>query len=70
MIETHGVPTVTFCTHPFRTLSTVRKEALGLPALPIVWLPHPMMTRSPAEIEQFADQVLDEVVRILTQEVR
>lgn len=66
MIETHGVPTITFCTHPFRTLAQVRRSSLGLPELPLVFLPHPMMTKTPAEIEQLADQVLDEVVQRLT----
>ena len=67
MIETLGIPTVTFCTHPFRTLSTARKKALGLPDLPIVYLPHPMMTRNAAEIETFADEVMDEVRKHLTE---
>ena len=66
MIETHGVPTITFCTHPFRTLSNVRRSSLGLPELPLVFLPHPMMTKTAAEIEQLADQVLAEVVQQLT----
>ena len=68
MIETHAVPTVTFCTQPFRTLAQLRREALGLPTLPVVLLPHPMMTRTAAEIDQLVDQVIDEVVRKLTVE--
>jgi hypothetical protein len=67
VIETHAVPTVTFCTHPFRTLATVRSETLGLRGLPIVYLPHPMMTKSAAEIEQLAGEVVDEVVKHLTE---
>jgi hypothetical protein len=31
-----------------------------------VLLPHPMMTRTPAEIGEIADRVIDEVVRALT----
>ena len=65
MIETQAVPTVTFCTHPFRTLALMRRSSLGLANLPIVWLPHPMMNKTPAEIEELADQVLDETVRLL-----
>ena len=67
MIETQAVPTVTFCTQPFRTLAQVRRDTLGLPQLPIVFLPHPMMTRSREEIEALADQVLSEVVERLTE---
>lgn len=67
MIETQGVPTITFCTQPFRTLATVRKETLGLPDLPIIYLPHPMMTKTREEIDRLADEALAEVVRRLTE---
>lgn len=70
MIETQAVPTVTVCTHPFRTLATARRDRLGLPALPIVYLPHPMMTKSEAEIERLVDELMDEVVGMLTEEAR
>jgi hypothetical protein len=70
VIETHAVPTVTFCTVPFRTLAQVRRESLGIADLPVVYLPHPMMTRTPAELESIADQFVAEVVRHLTQEPR
>ncbi len=69
MVETQKIPTVTFCTQPFRTLATVRKDSLGLRDLPIVYLPHPMMTKSAAEIEALAEQVLGEVVDLLTKEI-
>lgn len=61
------MPTVTLCTQPFRTLAQVRRESLGLPALPIIYLPHPMMTRKPQEVEQFADEILPDVIRFLTE---
>lgn len=48
----------------------MRRETLGLPTLPIVYLPHPMMTRSAAEIDQLADQMLDDVVNMLTEEAQ
>jgi hypothetical protein len=60
------VPTVTFCSTAFQMLATLRRAALGLPELPLVFVPHPMMTRTPAELEDIADQVLGEVVRALT----
>jgi len=66
MMEMKGVPTVTFCTQPFRTLATVRRESLGLPDLQIVFLPHPMMTRTAAQVGELADQFLEEVVQKLT----
>ncbi len=67
-MESKAVPTVTFCTVPFKTLATVRRETLGLPDMPIVFLPHPMMTKSQGEIEQLAEQFLEEVVQKLTEQ--
>lgn len=67
-METKAVPTVTFCTVPFRTLATVRKDTLGLPDLPIIFLPHPMMTKTKAEIDTLADEVFEEVVQKLTEQ--
>ena len=64
-MELQGVATVTFCTPPFRTLAQRRREALGLPDLRLVFLPHPMMTRTATEIEQIASEVVDEVARSL-----
>ncbi len=56
---------MTFATSPFRTLANNRRSALGLVELPVVFLPHPLATRSQDEIEAMADQAIDEVVRIL-----
>lgn len=36
-----------------------------MPGLAVLFLPHPMMTRTPAEIETIADEMIDEVVRAL-----
>jgi hypothetical protein len=66
-METRSVPTVTFCTVAFRTLAQVRCESLGVPDLPVVFLPHPMMTRTREEIDHLVDQLFDEVIRKLTQ---
>ena len=57
---------MTFCTPPFRMLALRRREALGRADLPVVFLPHPMMTRTPEEIAQIAEEALAEVVRHLT----
>lgn len=62
------MPTVTFCTEPFQTLARSRLRALGLPGLPVFFLPHPIMPRTPAEIEQLAAQYLDRVIGALTGE--
>jgi len=60
------VPTITFCTTSFRPLVTVRRESLGLPNLPIVFLPHPIMNKSPEQIDALVDGVFQQVVDQLT----
>lgn len=51
-------------TPPFRILAYRRRESLHLPTLPLVFLPHPMMNQSAAEIEAIADRVADAVARV------
>ena len=47
---------MTFATHPFRGIVTARAKAFGLPDLPVIYLEHPLMTRSPGEIAAIADE--------------
>jgi len=68
MMELKSIPTVTFCTTPFRTLSQTRRATLGVPDLPIIFLPHPMMNKTKEEIEVIADQVLQEAIDGLTRQ--
>ena len=49
-------------------MSYRRREALKLPKLPLVFLPHPMMNRDAAEIEAIAERFADAIARIFTNE--
>ena len=51
-------------TPPFRTLAYRRRESLNLPNLPLVFLPHPMMNHSAAEIEAIAERVADAIAHV------
>jgi hypothetical protein len=59
---------VTLVSPPFRTLAFRRRESLGLPELPVVWVVHPMMNLSSAEVEALADRILPEVIGSLVTE--
>lgn len=61
-----GVPAITFVSPPFRTLALRRREAQGVPDLPIAWVVHPMMNLLPDEIEALADRVLMDVVKAIS----
>ena len=56
------MPTVTFVSPPFRVLALRRREAQGVPELPLVWVVHPMMNLLPAQIEELADKILPDVI--------
>ena len=51
-----------FCTEPFETMARVESDGMGLPDLPMVVVPHPLMTRTPAELTQIAEALLPQVV--------
>jgi hypothetical protein len=58
------------CTEPFETMARVEAEGMGLPELPIVVVPHPLMTRTPAELKAIADSLLAAVVQAALQAER
>ena len=60
-----GVRTATFVSPPFRVLAQKRRESLGMPDLSLVWVVHPMMNLSAAEIEVLADNILPDVVKLV-----
>ncbi len=53
-------------TDEFRTAARVQASRLGRPDLEAVFVPHPIQDRTPAEIEDRADTVIEEVVARLT----
>ena len=53
-------------TDEFRTAARVQASRLGRPDLDAVFVPHPIQDQTPAEIEERADAVVEEVVSRLT----
>lgn len=43
-------------------MSLRRRESLNM-AVPLIWVVHPMMTLTPAEVEALADRILPDVVQ-------
>ena len=48
----------------FRQGADVQMKALGF-AAGLVWVPHPIQNRSPAELVAIADQVLDKILALI-----
>ena len=53
-------------TSEFRTAARVQASRLGRPDLDAVFVPHPIQDRTPEEIEDRADAVIEEIVARLT----
>jgi hypothetical protein len=64
-VELLGRPTVTLVSEPFKKLIHVEAEALGIPDLPVLTVPHPVATRTDAELTKWADGLFESVVKSL-----
>jgi len=65
-LEAEGIPAVPLATSESRTAARVQASRLGRPDLEAVFVSHPIQDRTPAEIEERADAVIEEVVARLT----
>jgi hypothetical protein len=61
-LERRGVPTVNIGTKPFLDEGLEQARVLGMPDYRMVWLPHPVATRTTEEIEALARQSASAVV--------
>jgi hypothetical protein len=57
---------VLLCTDEFSQLGRHEAESLGMPALPIALVPHPLGGQPPAHIREKAEKALEQVVGLLT----
>lgn len=65
-MEKLNKPTVTICTDRFRSVAEVASRSLGMPGLPLVFVPHPLAGLKAAEVQGKADAVLDQIIQALT----
>ena len=61
------MPTATICTDEFVSLGRTEAQALGMPGLPLVVIPHPLGGLRPEEVRAKAEGAIDEIVYVLTQ---
>jgi hypothetical protein len=66
VLERAGVPTVSVCTDAFVVPARAMADVLGHPDFEFVTIPHPIASLSPAEIDSTVQEVIGDVVRILT----
>ena len=66
--EIEGVPAVFVASDAFADAARVQAEALGLPEVERVIVPHPIQDANDAEIARKADVALEALFRALTRE--
>ncbi len=60
------MPTVTICSSEFVALGRAEAEALGMPALPLAVIQHPLGGLAAEEVQQRAASVLNTVEQLCT----
>lgn len=65
-MEQMGVPTAVICTSAFLKMGRDTARSLGLDGMPLVAVPHPFDPLTPEQVEKVAEQIVDEVVHVLT----
>jgi hypothetical protein len=61
-----GRPAVTVITTAFAVAAKARSRVLGMEAHPIVPVPHPLASRTAAEVQNMAAAIADQIVTGLT----
>ncbi len=64
--ETQGRPSVFVASSTFADAASTQAEALGLPDVKRVFVPHPIQDATDEEMVEKADEVIDELVAALT----
>jgi hypothetical protein len=65
-LERLGIPTAAVATEPFGDEALEQAAVLGMPDYRMVFVPHPVQLLSAAELQNYADRALDQIVARLT----
>lgn len=65
MFEQHGVPSASIITHLFTATGLAMARTWGLPGFRFIEMPHPIANLTEEELDQRADAITPEVVRLL-----
>ena len=64
--ETQGIPSVFVLTNEFEGAAQTQADALGLPDVRRVVVPHPMQDRTDDEMHARAEAVVEQLIEALT----
>jgi hypothetical protein len=65
-VEQAGIPAVTICTDIFTDTARAMASMWGAPDYPIIFTPHPISHLSRAQLRARAEEMLEQIVTILT----
>ena len=65
LLERAGIPAVSLCTDAFRNTAEAMARSLGIPGYQYEAVPHPIASRTQAEIDVIARDFLPEIIRVL-----
>lgn len=65
ILDEKKVPGCFIVTTEFEDAAAVQSHALGF-APAIAWAPHPIQNRTPQELQKIAEDVMDEVLNLIT----
>ena len=63
-LDRRGIPGCGVATEAFRPAADAQMAALGFAAA-LVWVPHPIQNRTPAELVAIAEDALEKIVALI-----
>ena len=65
VFEQQGVPSASIITEVFKVTGRAMARTWGLPEFRFIAMPHPIANLTPAQLDQRAEAIVPEVVRLL-----
>jgi len=65
VFEKEGIPSASIITEVFKVTGKAMATTWGLPEFKFLMMPHPIANLTPAQLDQRAEAILPEVVRLL-----
>jgi hypothetical protein len=64
-LDRAGVPAATICTDHFVATAQATATVWGVPDYPVIYMPHPLSTRTDDEMQAEAQRLAEQVVHVL-----
>jgi hypothetical protein len=65
-LDRAGIPAATICTDHFVATGQATAAVWGVPDYPVIYMAHPLSTLADAEIQAAAQDLAEQVVRVLS----